>query len=166
MSFLTPQVMEYVDKFGFGILMFVLLVMVIGYILRQQAKILADANKERENWQKIIELERQATIDSMSQITRALETHNSRAKEYHKQIRDAHNFQREEHIKIMDGLNRVVETLGVMKAQMESNFERFKMEHKNRENESGQVLAALRELTKNCQEHTRTLARINGRMQE
>jgi len=51
--------------------------------------------------------ERKCFIMQIGEITKALENHNSNAREFHNQVAEAHKFQREEHREMIASLGRI-----------------------------------------------------------
>lgn len=84
--------------FAVGAFMFMATIsfFLIKWALRQQDKILDMADKNTERWQK------------------ALDDHTSQAKDFHKEVKDAHMYQRQEHEKITSCLTQVEKVLGRM----------------------------------------------------
>lgn len=83
-------------QFGIAGLLFVAFMFLLKWVLKTQDKILADAKEERTTWQNVIS-NYQAAITQIS----------VQSSEFHKQVSDAHTFQRGEHEKIINGLNTV-----------------------------------------------------------
>lgn len=61
------------------------------HILKQQDRILVMATEQNTTWQ------------------RQLESHTSQAKAFHDQVTDAHKYQRDEHVKMMQVLENILE---------------------------------------------------------
>lgn len=62
---------------------------VLMHILRQQESIMQMATMQNEKWQK------------------SLDEHTSQARQFHEQVAEAHKYQREEHIKMLEFLNTI-----------------------------------------------------------
>jgi hypothetical protein len=96
-EFFKPENLEAVSKTGLGIAAFVCLIGMVWWILKQQSKILDNAKEERTSWQKLIEAERDKTTQALQGVATILGDHTTTAREFHLQVREAHNYQREEH---------------------------------------------------------------------
>jgi len=160
---LQPEVQEAVSKFGFGILAFGLLVFVLIRVLRHQDKIVDTSAKERESWLETLKIEREQFVTVLSEITKNLEVHSSRAKEFHRQIRDAHTFQREEHIKILDSMNEMCVHIKEGNGDVKSAIEQMRLVSEQRSGENKLLLDTLQAMNENCKQHGLMLARMNGK---
>ena len=87
---------EIITQFGFAGLIFVAFMFLLKWVLRTQETVLADAKEERASWQTI-----------MSNYQRSLEATSIQAAEFHKQVTEAHGYQREEHGKVLEGLSKL-----------------------------------------------------------
>ena len=95
-----------VMQLGFGVLIFVAFMFLLKWVVAYQDKLLAMANnllaqasEQNRQWQK------------------AIDAHTAQAIEFHKQVTEAHGFQRTEHermIKNLEALCRDVQTLDIM----------------------------------------------------
>jgi peptidoglycan hydrolase CwlO-like protein len=88
--------LKLVTQLGFGVLIFVALMVLLRWVLRQQEKILDNAREERQNWQNIV-----------SKFRDEIEKHTANAKEFHNQVKEAHKYQREEHKEICTMCNHI-----------------------------------------------------------
>jgi len=89
-SILIPQL-------GVGGIFFLSFMFLLKWFLKSHEKLLDSSKEERANYQTAI----QGFLKSLEQI-------NILSNEYHKQTTEAHNYQRTEHEKIIDGLNTVI----------------------------------------------------------
>ena len=96
METLDPNFVKLFAQWGFGGVIFLVLVLLIKWILRQQEKILEDAKEERAQWQDIVE-----------KFSKEIENHTLSAKEFHDQVKEAHRYQREEHKEICTMCNHI-----------------------------------------------------------
>lgn len=129
---------EIVGQWGFGLLFFVAFMFLLKWVLKTQSEILKNAKEEREQWQKVI-----------SKFNSELEAHSSDAREYHRQVAEAHRYQREEH-KDMIGV------LGAIKNGIEIG-----QVHRSEEHQT--IIDTSRQLMTNCVECSKAIARIGGR---
>lgn len=124
---------DIITQFGFAGLIFIAFMFLLKWVLKHQDNILAsqlkildDSKTERANWQTIM-IGYQKTIEQTS----------AQASEFHKQVTEAHNYQREEHAKTLEGLNTLCITV--------------------RESKD-----CLNQIKENLGEQGKVLARING----
>jgi len=88
-NLMTPEMWKLLPQFGFGIIITALFFFLLKWVLKQQDKILDRAEKRDTAWQDIV-----------SKATQELDKHTNMAGEFHSQVREAHNYQREEHKEI------------------------------------------------------------------
>ena len=93
---LDPNFVKLFAQWGFGGVIFLVLVLLIKWILKQQEKILEDAKEERTQWQDIV-----------GKFSKEIENHTLGAKEFHNQVKEAHRYQREEHKEICTMCNHI-----------------------------------------------------------
>lgn len=86
---LIPQV-------GFGGIIFVAFMFLLRWVLKTQEIILTNAKDERAASQIVIQ-----------GYLKVLEQMSIQSNEFHKQVTEAHNYQRNEHEKMLEGLNNV-----------------------------------------------------------
>lgn len=84
-----------IHQLGFGGLIFTAFMFLLKWVLKTQEKILDNAREERVSAQKVNE----GYLKTIEQI-------NIQSGEFHKQVTEAHNYQRTEHEKILEGLNK------------------------------------------------------------
>jgi methyl-accepting chemotaxis protein len=148
------------------VLAFALLVYVMVRVLGHQDSIVKQASKEREGWLETLKLEREQFVSVLGDISKNFEAHSSRAKEFHRQIRDAHAFQREEHIKMIENLNQMTVKIHEGNGEVRNAIEQMKIITEQRSKENTQLLSTLEKMNKNCTEHGLLLARLNGKKLE
>lgn len=85
-----------ITQYGLGGLIFAAFMFLLKWVLKQQEKILDGSKDERMQSQTVIQ-GYQKTLDQM----------NIQSGEFHKQVTEAHNYQRNEHEKMLEGLNNV-----------------------------------------------------------
>ena len=117
---------DIITQFGFAGLIFIAFMFLLKWVLKTQEKILTDAKEERASWQTV-----------MNNFQKNIETTSVQASEFHKQVTEAHSYQREEHNKILEGLNNVCNGI---KGHTD----------------------CLDKMKENLEEQGKTLARING----
>lgn len=83
---------DYGGALVFAAGIFILFLMLLKWVLKQQEKILCQANDERVSWQKL----HQSLCDAITRST-------IQAQEFQRSVHEAHRFQREEHKEILDG---------------------------------------------------------------
>lgn len=77
-----------------------LLFFVIKWTLATTRDILSQAARERESWQKAVE-----------RMSEAWTAHTAQALQFHEMVTEAHKFQREEHLRMLDNQNIVSASL-------------------------------------------------------
>lgn len=152
MELLSPEMFKNVGQLGFGILIFGLLVVVVRHVLTQQEKIIDMASHERQEWQKTIQAEREQTRGVMTSVTGVLESYNERAKEYQRQTREAHGYQREEHIKMIESLNVVCNTLQKYQERFDVVTIEAKVAYEASAQEHYAILQATEKIVETCYE--------------
>ena len=85
-----------ISQLGFGGVIFAAFMVLLRWVLRTQEKILDSSREERVTAQ----LVNHGYLKSIEQM-------NIQSSEFHKQVTDAHTFQRSEHEKMLEGLNKV-----------------------------------------------------------
>lgn len=93
---MPSELLTLLAKYGFGGIIFFVLVMFIRWVLKQQERILDDAKAERQGWQCVVK-----------NITREIEAHTNHAKEFQNHVKEAHRYQREEHKEICTMCNHI-----------------------------------------------------------
>ena len=86
--------------FGFGILIFIAFMFLLKWVLKQQDRILKNAEEERKVWQTLTSAFQSSIAES-----------NQRAQANHEQNVEAHKYQREEHQKMINQLDGITLTL-------------------------------------------------------
>jgi len=115
-----------IPQLGFGGVIFLAFMFLLKWVLKTQEKILDNAKEERASGQVVI-----------SGYLKAIEQMNVQSSEFHKQVTEAHSFQRHEHEKLIEGINNVC-----MIAKQNSEV--------------------LNKIKENLDEQGKVLARING----
>ena len=69
------------SNFGVAGLIFAAFMVLLRWVLKQQAKLLDDAKEERQIWQKMVDAQKDALI-----------THTHAAREYHNSVREANSI--------------------------------------------------------------------------
>lgn len=129
---------------GFGIAVTLLLFFIVKHILKQQEKIMDMATIQNMGWQK------------------ALDEHTAQAKAFHETSSDAHKYQREEHLKCIDGISTVCHALE-LSSEGNKSFRNFVSENLDvRKKEQEKILIALEGVVNNLKEVSLSLGRING----
>jgi hypothetical protein len=90
------EIGKIITQFGFAGLIFVAFMFLLKWVLKQQETILEDSKAEREISNKTIQTF-QISIAELSATN----------KDSHDAIGEAHKYQRDEHIKMMEGLNNI-----------------------------------------------------------
>lgn len=124
------EIGKIITQFGFSGLIFAAFMVLLKWVLKQQEKILENAKEERITSQKMIQ-SFQISIEQLS-------TSN---KESHSAMAEANKYQREEHIKMMEGLNDIC-------------------------NVSSSNAKCVEKVKENLEEQGRILTRINGYKKE
>lgn len=86
-----------IPQLGVRGIFFLSFMFLLKWFLKSHEKLLDNSKEERANYQTAI----QGFLKSLEQM-------NILSNEYHKQTTEAHNYQRVEHEKIIDGLNTVI----------------------------------------------------------
>lgn len=89
-----------VAEYGLATGIFVLLFFIIKWILEEVKKILEREASERMEWAEIIR-----------GFQVSLSEHTTSARAFHEEVKEAHRYQREEHLKIADNQNTVCSSL-------------------------------------------------------
>lgn len=87
------SVMGLIEKLGTSALLFILFLILLRWVMKNQDKILEQANKQNQDWQKITD-----------EKTEAL-------KGFRTEVKDAHKYQRDEHKQICDTCQNIALTL-------------------------------------------------------
>ena len=90
-----------VGEYGLATGIFLLLFFIIKWILEEVKKILERESKERTEWAEIIR-----------GFQNVLSEHTSSAKSFHEEVKEAHRYQREEHLKFSEAQGKVCNSLG------------------------------------------------------
>jgi len=90
-----------IGEYGLAGGIFVLLFFVLKWILEEVKKILERESRERTEWAEIIR-----------GFQNALSEHTANAQSFHEEVKEAHRYQREEHIKFGESQNKVCQSLG------------------------------------------------------
>jgi len=109
-----------------------------------------------------VEVERTRSDEVYRKFATVIDEHTLQAKEFHTEVRSAHNYQREEHRQCLDSINTVCNNI-VLMADANKTFKDFVYESlEDRKEENKKMLAALEVVADNLKEVTTTLGRING----
>jgi len=85
-----------IPQLGFGGVVFVAFMFLLKWVLKTQEKILDNSKQERDTSQSVVQ-----------GFLKTLEQMNIQFNESHKQVTEAHNYQRSEHEKMIESLNNV-----------------------------------------------------------
>ena len=102
-----------------SIIIVALLVFVLKWIFKTMNGIIESASEERV-----------AFIDTINRIGDSVKAHTERAAFFHKQVQDAHTYQREEHQKMIRSLQSSCSMLEVMNEDMKENRRNINEEHR------------------------------------
>ena len=87
---------QFLEQFGAASLIFAAFMFLLRWVLKTQDKILDDAKEERKLSQ-----------DVMISYQKTLEQMNMQAGELHRQVTEAHAYQRSEHEKMIEGISSI-----------------------------------------------------------
>jgi len=153
----------FAERYGLGVVLSLVIVMILWFLLKaimnqwrealdREKEVLLQAAKEREGWQQV-----------MQSFLTKFEEHSVDARNRYKGLEEANRYQREEHIKLIEGLNKLCMRAEVMGNSLENTIATFKDAHLARSYENKGILENVQTLCTQCIENGRMLARMNGK---
>ena len=122
--------------------------------------------QEREK--ALIELMQNERVASQTVLTGYLknyENHSTETADANSRMNQAHNYQREEHMKIIELSNSLIANTKVMQEELKGAIGKFVDAHSFRGKEHEAIILGQREACNTLVECTKTLAIINGKVQ-
>lgn len=95
---------------GLAAALITVFILIVKNTISTSNKIAQEAAQERKVWQEQDREERLRWFGIIDNLSRSIQEHSIQAKDFHDSSREANKFQRDEHAKILEGINEVLTT--------------------------------------------------------
>ncbi len=139
-----------VQKHGIGValslVMALITILLIRFVISQWGKLLDRQERVDIRYDK----ERQAMQMIMDGYLATLKEHSNDAKQRYKTTDEAHKYQREEHVKMMEGITLSISTLNLTSQSLTNAVDGFKESHRQRAKESEAIVNGMKDIADHC----------------